>query len=48
MGKSDKKDPSDERGGEIIADETEACCEDGACCWHDNTAAQSEGDKGGG
>lgn len=41
MSRTDKRDPSDERdGGEIIND---ACCEGGACCWHDNTNAQSEG-----
>jgi len=45
MGKSDKRDPSDE-GGEIIKDA--ACCEDGCCSWHDNTPAQSEEDQGGG
>ena len=43
-----RKDPSDERGGEIIANETEGACEDGACSWHDNMPAQSEDrdDKG--
>jgi hypothetical protein len=42
------KDPSDERGGEIIANETDcAVCEDGACCWHENSPAQSEGDEKG-
>ena len=44
------KDPSDERSGEIITNETDcATCEDGVCCWHGNTSAQSEGrEKGGG
>ena len=42
------KDPTDERGGEIIADDKACACEDGCCSWHDNTPAQSEGDKGGG
>lgn len=41
------KDPSDERKGDI-AKETECACEGGCCSWHDNTPAQSEGDKGGG
>jgi len=42
------KDPSDGAGGGIIVKETDcACCEDGACSWHENTPAQSEGDKGG-
>jgi hypothetical protein len=44
----DKKDPSDERKEKSSIHEETVCCEDGACNWHDNTLAQSEGDKGGG
>jgi hypothetical protein len=39
------KDPSDKKSGGIITRETDCACEDeeGACCWHGNTPAQSEG-----
>ena len=38
------KEWTDDRDGGKIAEETECACEDGACCWHDNTPAQSEDD----
>jgi len=41
MSRNDKIDPTDERSGTIVK-ETDCACEDGACCWHDNTPAQSE------
>lgn len=41
------KDPSDERGGTRGIHEETECCADGACCWHENTPAQSEGDEKG-
>ncbi len=37
-----KTDPTDEREGIDGIHEETVCCADGACCWHDNTPAQSE------